>query len=71
MRERKAKLLEMIADVGQVCGIGLTPGEECAVLIALAVIRQAPMGKLDKIARTIAAKRTDLACFWVGKQWGG
>lgn len=65
-KSRKATLLKVLAHLGNLGGIECwrSPGEDCAVRIAIRVIQDTPLNRIDQLAEGING--ADL--FW-GKSW--
>ena len=65
-KSRKGTLLKMLAGMGNLPGIEVyrTPGEDCAIRIAIAVIESTPIERIDVMAHGIK----DAEHFWE-KYW--
>jgi hypothetical protein len=66
MKSRKATLLRLLDQLGEYRGIDIhrTPGEEAAIAIAMQLVSETTLKKLDKVA----AKADKSEPFW-SKQW--
>lgn len=65
-KSRKATLLHVLAQIGDLPGIEChrTPGEDCALRIAMKVIERTPLETIDLYAHGLK----DADVFWE-KQW--